>query len=242
MPRLSRIVKDAIKGAFRRYNREPALYAGPRFQTPRVLERIVEGMALKNPEIRFLQVGANDGIRADPIRNIVLERQLRGVLVEPLPDMFQSLVANYAGQPNLVFENVAIGEAEGQQTIYRLPASADVPDLYHGSASFFKPTLEKMMRKMRCTAPILEEVVPMTTMKRLVDKHGLKDAELLLVDCEGYDAKIVFGAFDAGMAPEVVCYEYMHLTPDEIDGCASMLLGRGYKLCHIGIDTIAIRE
>jgi hypothetical protein len=55
-----------------------------------VFDPIVRARAAANPEFFFLQVGANDGVRHDPLRQIVLEYHLRGLCVEPLPDMFDA--------------------------------------------------------------------------------------------------------------------------------------------------------
>jgi hypothetical protein len=47
--------------------------------------------------LRFIQVGANDGIFGDPLREHILAHKWRGVLVEPQPEIFEQLKANYAG-------------------------------------------------------------------------------------------------------------------------------------------------
>lgn len=39
----------------------------------------------------FLQIGANDGRRADPLRKLVMRHKLTGLAVEPLPDIFMEL-------------------------------------------------------------------------------------------------------------------------------------------------------
>ena len=55
--------------------------------------------------IDFIQIGANLGNNPyDIIWRLVRERNWSGVLVEPLPHIFQQLKENYADVPNLHFE------------------------------------------------------------------------------------------------------------------------------------------
>jgi len=61
--------------------------------------------------IKFLQIGANDGLRNDPIREHILRNQWDGVLVEPIPGIFEILVNNYNKLPELEFVNAAISSS-----------------------------------------------------------------------------------------------------------------------------------
>jgi hypothetical protein len=54
------------------------------------LELIVPRLAATG-DFYFVQIGANNGIRNDPLRSLILEYHLRGLLVEPLADMFADL-------------------------------------------------------------------------------------------------------------------------------------------------------
>src|ERR1043165_8619029 len=58
----------------------------------------------------FIQVGAHDGLHYDPIRPWVEKFHWSGVLAEPQPIIFKRLVENYKNEPQLKFENVAIGK------------------------------------------------------------------------------------------------------------------------------------
>jgi hypothetical protein len=72
--------------------------------------------------LRFVQVGANDGVYGDPLRAYIERHHWRGILVEPQPDVFARLVENYRGScDNLIFENVAISPDEHILRLYRVP-------------------------------------------------------------------------------------------------------------------------
>src|SRR5262245_11123069 len=66
-------------------------------------------------KVTFLQVGANDGLRNDPIREFVVRDRWSGLLVEPLPDVFEMLQRNYRHVQGgrLVFVNAAVSDADG---------------------------------------------------------------------------------------------------------------------------------
>ena len=56
-------------------------------------------------KVRFIQVGANDGVFGDPLREFIKSFGWEGILVEPQPDVFHHLLDNYDGFSNLVFVN-----------------------------------------------------------------------------------------------------------------------------------------
>ena len=45
----------------------------------------------KDPNFFFVQVGANDGVNHDPIFHHVRKYNWKGLLIEPIPDIFEKL-------------------------------------------------------------------------------------------------------------------------------------------------------
>ena len=50
----------------------------------------------------FVQIGANDGRIDDPIYKLISRYRLKGLLVEPVPDFFESLVETYKDNSQLL--------------------------------------------------------------------------------------------------------------------------------------------
>src|SRR5204863_9792937 len=50
----------------------------------------------------FVQIGACDGVSFDALYDFVVRYRLRGIVVEPLPDLYAELVANYCRLPLVV--------------------------------------------------------------------------------------------------------------------------------------------
>lgn len=192
--------------------------------------------------LRFVQIGANDGMMDDPLRELVLRYGLTGVLVEPLPDLFERLRRNYASQAGLVFEQAAIGESIGEATIYRVRAGADVPAWLHGIASF-NPDHITRFEIGKHAKDVVEPVnVPVITLPALLAKHEIEDFDLLQIDTEGMDCRIVEWALAANLRPSIIHYEFCHAPPRERARCKTLLINAGYRFVDAGTNTLALRD
>lgn len=193
--------------------------------------------------LAFVQVGSNDGVVHDPLHVVVRAHAWTGVLVEPLPELFERLVANYRDVPGLVFENAAIGQADGSATLFSVASRAGDPYWTDQLASFDRTTLLSHADVL----PDLEErivSVPITalTLPSLVAKHGLSRIDLLHVDVEGYDAEVVRQVdFSASWAPTFIVYERQHLDRTTDRATRRMLRRAGYRCVDIWPDQLAYR-
>jgi hypothetical protein len=93
---------------FLRAAHQTAVNATASFAAWRV-RRIVERTFEARENVFFVQIGSNDGSRGDPLYAAVRRHgHWRGILVEPVPFVFERLKNNYDNDPRLIFENVAI--------------------------------------------------------------------------------------------------------------------------------------
>ena len=207
-----------------------------------VLDLVVADRVAGGNKPVFLQIGANDGVHDDPLRHLVLRYGLTGLLVEPQPELYSRLMANYAGQAGLEFEQCAVGDYDGQISLFRVRPAPALPGWLQGLASFDKTHLSSSKFEYRNIEKYVEEIqVPVLTLASLIRKHGLKDVELLQVYTEGYDCKIVQAAILAGLRPAIVNYEYKHVSWIEQAGCKRVLAENGYEFIDVGKDTLAVR-
>jgi FkbM family methyltransferase len=170
----------------------------------------------------------------------VHEFHLPGLLVEPLPDMFGALRQNYAGEPQLLFENVALGASAGTLELIRFRADAPVDDDLHGLASADIPRMERFAR-FRGIEHHLERVnVPCITFEEFLHKHGIAQVDLLVMDVEGHEWALLQAAFRAGIQPRILFMEFIHLTPHERWQTELFLADHGYTMAYCGIDLIAL--
>ena len=174
-------------------------------------------------------------------RHLILRHGLSGLLVEPLPDLF--VRRNYAGQPNLMFEQCAVGEHDGQVPLYRVRPDPALPDWLQGLASLNRDHLSSAKFDFTEFDKYVEEVtVPMLSLSSLLRKHGISDVGLLQIDTEGFDCRIVQSALRSGIRPAIINYEHNHVRSTEQAACKRLLMEHGYDFVDVGIDTLAVRR
>jgi FkbM family methyltransferase len=182
----------------------------------------------------FVQIGANDGITVDPIREYVLRYGWKGVLVEPQKKYFQQLQQNYAGRAGLHFENVAIGEREETKQLFVVRDDVEFPE-WRGLIATFKPQVHFAEDDARLTT----EDVRCVTLASLVAKHALPHIDLLQIDTEGYDYEILQSVDFTAVRPRIIHYEHKHLTFHEQFTLKVRLKSHGYLVTEDGTDTVA---
>ncbi|AMN46105.1 hypothetical protein ACG33_03065 [Steroidobacter denitrificans] len=206
-----------------------------RFQ--RQLDTLVRGA----PQgLKFVQIGANDGVRFDGLYSFVTEHSCAGIVVEPLPDMFGRLRMNYADYPQIVPVNRAIHTTAGVLPIFRVAPSAmpRYPGWANGIASFDR---DHLIRHGIRPADVIEEEVHCVPLMELLERTGMLDAVLLQIDTEGYDSAILHMIDFARFLPTLVKFEHKNMTGVERAAHAARFAANGYRVAAEGIDTIAWR-
>lgn len=217
--------------------RAPRPLAGP---------ELIRAFAATYPEAFFVEIGANDGIKHDHLRPYILSSAWRGVMVEPVPYLFERLQANYAGIDRIAFENVAIADRDGDLPFYYVvDASQDeresLPEWYDGIGSFSREKLLAHGKDIPDIADrIVAEDVKAVTFESLCRRQGQSEVNLVLIDAEGYDAEILRNIDFSVRRPRLLIYEHFHLPPAERTACRSMLAAAGYQTMEEGFDTFCV--
>ena len=212
--------------------------ARPRENPFNVLEIILSKYIQCQPGFFFIQIGANDGVRWDPLHKFICEHDLQGVLVEPLPDLFKDLKENYNDCTKLHFENCAISNCDGTGIIYRAKRGAPVEDWVHGIASFDKLHVSSRVPQEW----LVSEQVDTRTPKSLLEKYKVDHIDLLQIDTEGFDFEIIKMFIAAGNLPKIINYENVHLSSQEKVECKNLLYENGYSYLDVGIDVLAVHN
>lgn len=202
-------------------------------------------MAKQGDAIRFVQVGANDGLYDDPLRPFVLKRGWQGILVEPQPLIFEKLTQNYADQADrLVFENLAISDGDSL-VLYGPPADyvPDREDLQPESMVTSEPRV--LADQLGVSKAALQKFeVPAMTLDQLFEKHNVTELDLLQIDAEGYDFSILKTLSLDKVKPILIQLETGHLQRPDLAELARHLNDAGYDFHYGGwtSDGIAIRS
>lgn len=218
-----------------------------RVQRRLVLPRLLEAFAREHPRAVFVEVGSNDGEQHDHLRPHILAREWRGVMVEPVPYVFERLQANYAGVDCVALENAAIGPQDGRLPFFHLRDAdaaerAMLPDWYDGIGSFDRDAILSHAPQMPDIAErIVEREVPVLSFSTLLARHGLGVPDLLVVDTEGHDWEIIRSIDLDAHGPRMIIYEHFHLSPGDRGDALAHLARAGYETLEEGFDTIALR-
>jgi FkbM family methyltransferase len=191
--------------------------------------------------LRVIQIGANDGVTDDPIRENVLRRRWELLAVEPLLRPFGKLKVNYASADHVRVLNAAAGEHAGEGKMYCIRPLPGMPET-DVLSSFDRSVLLHHWRNQPDLESRIEEVaVRVMTVEQLVAEAGWTP-ELLQVDVEGLDARIILSAFRAGVFPEIVAFEWSHLDAKQMWACRCALIEHGYKWLLCKGDVVAVRK
>jgi len=241
---MKKLIKDFIRG-------QPALY-----DALKAVKRRLHGapdlqydwfdrFSRSQGEVRFVQIGASDGLRNDPVREFIVRDGWQGVLIEPLPDVFELLKRNYAGRRGLQFLNAAIAKQEGSlsfwtfqpQFLQRLSEEERLE--YLRKASFDKEHVCKFLQGQPQT--VLREIqVPCRTLTSVVRDYLPQGLDLLVIDAEGHEPQIIRSIDFTAVRPKAVFFESHHIM-DQLPGLVSIFEAEGYRVEQIGGDSVATR-
>ncbi len=189
----------------------------------------------------------------DPLSHFILKDKWRGILIEPVPHIFEKLKKNYAGCPHLFFENVAISNERKTSEFF----------INDWNAEFFKQNLGikteaggpwgdqlgslDIHHVLKCKPMITKtEVksieVECVTLQDIVDKYKLERVDVIQIDAEGHDDVILFSIDFAKIQPKIIMFEHMHMTLERYLECTTHLQAHGYSvICTNPSDTVVSR-
>ena len=227
--RLGRAVRRA------RYRRLLSRLAGP---------KLLQAFGEAYPRAFFIEIGSNDGEQHDHLRPLILDLDWRGLMVEPVPYVFERLRGNYGDVERVTLVNVAIADRDGELPFYHLREAGpeeDVPFWYHGTGSFSREAVLGHAKDI----PDVEErlvttAVPCVTFDSLLGRYAVDRVDLLLVDTEGYDWELLRGIDLAAVRPRLVVYEHFHLDPGDRADALGRFSELGYETLEEGFDTFCL--
>jgi len=218
------------------------------FQSKR--DRILLEYSRKTENFFVFQIGANDGFIGDPIHKFIFKFGWRGILIEPQPFVFHNyLLKTYAKQDQIFAINCAIGEIKGSQPLYSLSFSNH--RWATGLSSFSKSGInnllsngyiQKKAKQQGIGLPeiedcIIENIVEVMTFEDLLQSHEVKKIDLLQIDAEGYDGKLISIFPFSKYKPIFINFEHSHMKQTEYNSICLELNNHGYELTKIENDT-----
>ena len=239
---LRKFINRRLKGTKYYINKvNPAL--SKEWECKITINNFLAKILIDNADFFFVQIGANDGIRADDTYDLITQHQLKGVVLEPLVDMFEHLCQNYSKHDQIQKINKAIHASEKRMTLYRIKADAKVPDWCHGIASFDKNNLlnHKAKSVPNIEQYIIEEQIECISLDELFEEEKISSVSFLQLDTEGYDFEIIKMIDFNKIKPQIIRYESNLLPKIDNKLCIELLHQNGYTFFDEGNDIIAIQ-
>ncbi|TWU00890.1 FkbM family methyltransferase [Stieleria varia] len=158
----------------------------------------------------FIQIGSHIGRTFnDPLYASVTNGQ-RGILVEPVPYLFDQLVANYRGlDQNLILINKAVGAQSGTLRLF-IPSPKNDFTQFPRWASQLASAVPGHVESHFADLIIDTIEVPMTTMNELIQEHDVDRLTTLFVDTEGNDFAILMSMDLKHLRPQRIHFENKH--------------------------------
>ena len=103
-----------------------------------------------------MQIGANDGSAGDPLVDAFSKTRWSGLLVEPVPHLYEALVARYRDRPGVRVERAAVSTRDGEAPLYRLRSvPGKTPEWFDLIGSLSR----EMLLKQRSAIPEIDSLL-----------------------------------------------------------------------------------
>jgi FkbM family methyltransferase len=198
---------------------------------------------LKTQNAVVVQIGSNDGLTGDPLHRLLHRRKhWKALFVEPVPFLFSRLQKNYSNDSRFAFENSVVNDGNPTRFYWvSEEAKKQIPNLpswYDQLGRFTRTHITKYLPE---TDPFIEESnLPGITFRDLLQKHQINNFDLLHIDTEGADFKILCQVNLDQVSPCVILYERKHLSREE-ENASILFLKNRYFLHNLGADILAIK-
>lgn len=211
-------------------------------------------------KINIIQIGANDGRLNDPLYPFAMKfrDRTRLCLVEPQQQLIPFLQNNYQAHPSLKIKCAAVG-LDTKVHMYAVkkaawpaaqPRYADKWPLYRaptGVTSSNRTHVENWLRRVSGKGPdwvnAMIEVLDVNCIEpaTLLEEFGPHECvDVLQVDCEGMDERIVSWFLAEGARPYLINFEKSRIDHAESQKVSQEMAEIGYNFFDSGRDQLCI--
>ncbi|MEX1193385.1 MAG: FkbM family methyltransferase [Brumimicrobium sp.] len=170
---------------------------------------------LKAP-IKLIQIGANDGLRSDPVREYILKYNCNVILIEADPINFSSLKKNYKHvNRNIKFLNRGVVHKEDESVSFysfseqgRKIISKEKQVQIARKASFDRAKFENHLKELGYTdahALVSKQNIETISLNELFQNEFIPD--IIFTDTEGLDWALINSIDFSSFKPKVIFFE-----------------------------------
>jgi len=182
----------------------------------------------------FIQVGANDGLKHDPIYPFLQKFNWRGVFVEPVEAALVQIKERYKHREGFIYENCVISNKLGMVDFYVREGRSVLSSLELGAALLRRRRHKRNCKKIQINSYTLSE---------LVKKYNIEYFDYLQVDVEGFDDMVVFQIDKLNFLPKIINFEDQHLGQERYKKICDFLTEKNYSINKWnGSDTVCVLQ
>jgi FkbM family methyltransferase len=195
------------------------------------IDRLIALFADVFPDAFVVQIGANDGAAFDPLVYAFSKTRWSGLLVEPVPHLYEALVARYRNRPGVRVERAAVSTRDGEAPFYRLRTVPGKTPEWFGLLGTLN---REVLLKQRSSIPeidslLIDERVPTVRLDTLLARHGISRIDLLVIDAEGHDWEILHALDFTRFRPVLLMFEHQYLSASDKAAAYALLETHGYN-------------
>jgi FkbM family methyltransferase len=192
-----------------------------------------------HPKAMFIQIGAHNGLKYDFFMApaIAQKRNWTGILVEPIPELFDQLETRYRNRSRFRLVRAAITDHDGVVDLTTVIGASHMPDWADMLSTIHADVLLKHGWS-GLEAAMHTVTVPAMTFAQLTRDLGHLD--VLAIDTEGHDAVILDQVDLVRWQLAAVLFEHKHLGSADRTRCNARLERAGFTLMSGVEDTLAL--
>jgi len=247
---MKNVIKSQVKAGLNRFGINVTSMKSQRYNPELYINSLRGAISIKKP-LNIVQVGANDGKYNDPIYNFVKSHKdfTNIILIEPIQSVIPYLEENYSYHSSAEIVNKAIGDKKlssiqlygvnqdywddinagyGEEwPKYRIPTGVTTTD---------KDQLLQWISENVQSDANPENIIRMYDIETVQpdllinESQNMDDVQLLQVDAEGMDDKIVYSFIESDIRPNIINIESKHLNQAKIEKFNKIMNKEGYNI------------
>jgi FkbM family methyltransferase len=234
-------VYEMRRFATKQLKRSPILFDAARSATrmlgsQTMVSRVLTEASGRLAEINFIQIGSNDGLSGDPLREFVVSNpKWRGAFVEPVPQLFAQLRRNYSylGRKELHFFNVAVSADTEPKQLWKIKDAFlhEFPFYAPQLGSFDRNHIRKHFPEFSDLDSRLEAIdVGCKTYEQIQAEASLSTVDVLHLDVEGHEYAILQSIDFLRSRPLILIFEIKHMPTRDRESLFQRLQNAGYAI------------
>jgi FkbM family methyltransferase len=190
----------------------------------------------------IVKIGANDGSIGDPISQLLMHyKNLKCVFVEPVPHLLSRAKNIWGNSARFEYINSAINDGSRMSFYFVDPEAKKLESITVDPEQISSFELSHILKHEDARfAPFIKELrIQGLRLHELLDKYSNTGIDLIHIDAEGWDWKIISQLDLQRFRPTWIIFEYIHLSLSEKESALEKFSSL-YEIKEYGTDYFCV--